>query len=309
MEILIISTLALTSLKNAEHVQYHTNVRNLITTTGLEKLGLNSLLMEPYNLAISKEQDVVNRSAASPYTLEMEEADKKRDLIFRRVRHKLQLCELDEEGSVLNQLSPTVKKNLLNKYPGSVVTLPYQEETANISGLVMDCRTLLSEEQLDAIQIQEDLTALEAANELFNQMYQERVSEKATGYTMPSVKLRAATDEAYTLLVLQINQIANDPTPANQTKVDACREMVGKINVIINDARNRLNQRTNNTAANEEEAGENGAAGNANGTPAAGSGNTTAGGGGNNAGNNGTGSNVGNGGTGGVMIPDDSMGV
>ncbi len=309
MEILIISTLALTSLKNAEHVQYHANVRNLISNTGLEAIGLNNLVMETYTAAIDKEQDVVNRSMASPYTLEMEEADKKRDLIFRRVRLKLQLCELEEEGSQRNQMAPIVKKNLLNKYPGSVVSLPYQEETANISGLVMDCRTLLTEEQLDALQIQEDLTALETANTLFNQMYQERVSEKAAGNTMPSDKLRAATDEAYSLLLLQINQIANDPTPANKTQVDACREMVGKINVIINDARIRLNQRTNNNSASEEVDEGNGAAANTGGNPAPGAGTPAAGGSGNNAGNNGSGNNAGNGGTGGVMIPNDSMGV
>ncbi len=304
MDLLSIKTPAYRQFNNAEHVQYHVNVRNAITETGADKLGLPDPFFTPYNQAIDIEQDVVNRASGSAYTLEMEEADKKRDLIFRRVRHKLNLCELEKESSVINQASAVVKKNILSKYPGSITNLPYQEETAHIAGLILDCRNILSEEQLDAFGITDDLEELEATNNHFALMYQGRVTEKAEGNAMLSAKLRAATDNAYFVLVLALNQLANDPTPANKERTDQNRALIQKINVIANDAKNRLNQRLGSasTVVSEEtpeNTEQNQPAGTGSGSTPSGSGSSS---GGSSAGNGGSN-------TGGVNIPDDSMGV
>lgn len=304
MDILSIKTPAYRQFNNAEHVQYHVNVRNAILEAGAENLGLPDPFFNPYTQAIDIEQDVVNRASGSAYTLEMEQADKKRDLIFRRVRHKLSLCELEKESSIMSMASAVVKKNILSKYPGSITVLPYQEETAHIAGLILDCRNILSEEQLDAFGISEDLEELETTNNHFAQMYQGRVTEKAEGNAMLSAKLRAATDNAYFVLVLALNQLANDPTPANKERSEANRTLIQKINVIANDAKNRLNQRlgSSSTEVSEEtpdDADQNQQAG-------AGSGSTPSG-----SGSSAGGSSAGNGGsnTGSVNIPDDSMGV
>lgn len=249
MEILTINTIALTNLKNAEHVQFHTNVRNVIESAGTEETGITDLVYDPYCVTIEKEQDIVNMATGSAFTIEMQEYDQKRDLIFKRIHRKLELCELSDHDTKAYQLLPKVQKHLLNKYGNSVTYLAYQEETATLSGFIHDCRTMFTAEEIEALGIEGDIDDLQAANLKFNQVYHQRVDEKAAGNTHISVKLRAATDEAYTLLVLTINSLANDPTPGNKVKVDACRAVVGRINIVIKDAKDRLSQRLGSSVA------------------------------------------------------------
>ncbi len=244
METIVLQHISLERLKNAEHMAFHTNVRNFITTAGAEAIGLNQLVFNPYRDAILEEQDIVNRSTGSAYTKEMQEADKVRDMIFKRIRHKLQLCELEDTSTVAYKATPVVQKHLLGKYGSGVVNLPYQEQTATLAGFVLDCRELLTDEQVEGIGIDSDLDDLESANIKFGRMYQERVAEKAMSDTKISAKLRQATDAAYLALAVALNALANDPTPANEAKVTKAREVVGKVNVVIKEVKDRLNQRT-----------------------------------------------------------------
>ena len=249
MEILIISPIALGSLKNAEHVQLHTNVRNVINAADAESIGLTEVVWSPYRTAIAEEQDIVNKAMGSPYTLEMQEADKERDIVFKRCHRKLELCELENRNSEAYKAMPVVKKHLLGKYSYSVPGLPYQEETATITGFIQDCRALLTAEQLEGIGIDSDLEELQMVNKKFSQMYQERVAEKAAGDTQLSVKLRAVTDEAYQRLCIALNALANDADAAKAEQTTACRDAVQKINVVIRDAKNRLAQRFGGASA------------------------------------------------------------
>ena len=243
MEILTIRTIDLARLKNAEHVQLHTNVRNVINTAGAETIGLAQTDFMPYLQGIAQEQDIVNKAMGSPYTLEMQAADQERDTVYKRVHRKLELCEIENTDSVAYKATPVVKKHLLGKYASTVSSLAYQEETATITGFVQDCRTLLTSAQVKGIGIDDDLDELEAVNQKFNQMYQERVAEKAAGDTQLSAKLRAVTDEAYQRLCLILNALANNIDTAKAEQTELCRDTVSKINVVIRDAKNRLAQR------------------------------------------------------------------
>ncbi len=251
MELLKVNHIELGRLKNAEHVQLHTNVRNVINNAGTTAIGMPQLVYVPYLQAIADEQDIVNKAMGSPYTLEMQAADAQRDIVYKRVRRKLELCELENADSVAYKATPVVKKHLLGKYSNAVSSLAYQEETATITGFVQDCRNLLTLEQIDAIGIDNDLDDLEEVNQKFNQMYQERVAEKAAGDTQLSAKLRAQTDEAYEHICITLNALANDTDPAKEEQVKAGRETLMKINVVIRDAKNRLAQRLGGEAPSD----------------------------------------------------------
>ena len=251
MEILKISGLALARLKNAEHVAFHSNVRTAIENADPEEMGLASVVYNPFRQAINQEQDIVNKAQASPYTAEMVAADQKRDLVFRRIYRKLQLCELEDENSTAHKANNVVQKSLLSKYPSSTPSLAYQEASATYTGFVLDCRNLLSSEEVKAIGIDGDLDDLDSANQRFCRMYQERVAEKAESQNL-SPRLRAVTDEAYERLTITLNAMANDVTEANQQKVTLCCEVIMKVNVIIADAKARLNQRLGGVVEEEE---------------------------------------------------------
>ena len=285
-----INPITLERLKNAEHVQFHTNIRTIVEKILSETIGLDAVVMTNYTAAIAAEQDIVNMTTGSSYTPQMQENDTKRDIIFKRVRRKLELCELEDTASVAYKARNIVQKQLLAKYPNSVTTLPYQEETAVITGFVQDCRAFLTAEQLEGIRIDADLDDLLAINQKFSEMYQGRVDEKAANDTKLSLKLRAVTDEAYGILTIFINAQANDPTPANAAKAAAATDAIQKINVVIRDAKARLEQRKGgNTDAEEnenknedEDENENSSAGSGSSNPSTGSTPSTGSGGNNN---------------------------
>lgn len=241
-------------LRNAEHVQLHANVRAIINSVTNTKLGLNDEIFNAYTEAIAAEQDIVNKAAASVYTKEMEELNTKRSKIFSRIRGKLALCALEDTASQAYKARNIVEQQLLTKYPGSVVNkLAYQEKTAVITGFVQDCRAFLNSDQLEGIRIDADLDDLLAINDKFNLSYQSRVAEKASVESELSLKLRAATDDAYTLVTLCISAMANDPTEANATKAAACANVVDLINVVLDDTRKRLEARLNHTGESGDE--------------------------------------------------------
>lgn len=157
---LTLTHLTLDRLKNAEHVQFNTNVRNLIEEADTEKIGLSDLVFTPYVQAIGAELDIVNRALGSAFTLEMQATDQKRDVIFKRIRRKLELCEYEDVESEAYKAAPVVRKHFLDKYGAGVVNLPYQEQTATLSGFIMDARAILQPEQIEAIGIDSDLDDL-----------------------------------------------------------------------------------------------------------------------------------------------------
>ncbi len=248
MEILIISPTALNRYRNAEHVGLMTNIRNILTTTGIEAAGISQTVFNPFRDAILAEQDIVNRALGSAYTQEMQDADRLRCQIFKRIRKKFELCELEDPSTVAYKATATVQMHILGKYPSTVTSLAYQEKSATFAGFVLDCRELLTDEQVEGIGIDSDLDDLESANIKFGRLYQQRVAERVETETKLSLKLRAVTDEAYMRLVLNINAQANDTTEANAAKTAKLREAVGLINRVIKEAKDRLNQRLNGEA-------------------------------------------------------------
>lgn len=259
-------------LRCAEHVSFASNVRSIIETAGTEALGLSDLVFDPFAAAIALEQDAVNKTTASLITPEMEGTNKQRLLVFRRIRRKMQVAEVEDQDTTQFKAYPLIKKCMLDQYKGTVTSLPYQECTATIAGFVMDARQLLEPEVIEALGIDSDLDDLQANNRKFSKAYQQRVAERAQTTVITS-DLRAATDAAYAALVIVLNSLANDPTPANKTKTEAAQQVVAQINVLINEARSRVNQRL-------------GKKGDANGSDESG---TSGSGSGSNTGSNGTG--------------------
>ena len=242
--IMTVASVDMKKLKNAEHVQLHTNVMNVIEGADAEAIGLLETIYGPYTSAIMEEQDIVNKAYASAYTIEMQKADEERVTTFRRVMKKLELCEYENTASVAYKASETVKKHLINPYKSAdVVKLPYQEKTATLTGFIKDCREILTSEQVSGIGIDGDLDDLQMANQKFERMYQQRVDEKVVGNQQLSEVLRSATDQAFQLLVVNLNMMCNDPTTAKAAQVSAARIAVGKINVVIAEAKARVAQR------------------------------------------------------------------
>ena len=96
---------------------------------------------------------------------------------------------------------------------------------------------------METLGIDGDLDDLEEKNQRFMQLYQERIDERAATEVAMTDKLRAATDDAYKLLVVTINGLANLVDPAKDEQIAACRACVDAINQVIKEAKQTLNNR------------------------------------------------------------------
>ena len=239
----LVDILNLTLLKNAEHVQYHTNIMNVIEGADAEAIGLPELVYGPYTSAIMEEQDIVYYASGSPYTQLMQEADVERCNAYRRVFRKLTVCEVESSSSMAFKAWPTIQKNLIDPYGGSVTSLAQQEKTAVITGFIKDCREILTSQQVSAIGIDGDLDDLQTANQKYERMYQERLNEKSLYSASNNATYRATTDACFKHLYTMLNALANDPDPAKSAKTQAAQEVVKKINLVTEDARQRLTYR------------------------------------------------------------------
>ncbi len=236
-----VNTLSFGQLKNAEHVSLFTNVKVAIDKMTPTALGLSDTLYTAYKSALGVEQDIVNRSMASVYTPEMEEADKERDRLFRLIHSKLEAVTYAKPGSEEAGFITIIKRDLLNKYGNDVCMLPYQEESAVIAGFVLDAYNLLGDEALETLSLIDDVEALNLANKAFADMYNERVTEKAGASAEKTKELRKATEEQFNRIVCHIEYKAN----TDESSLDAvtCKSILGVINQIIADAQTRLNTR------------------------------------------------------------------
>lgn len=244
-----INILSFGQLKNAEHVSFFTNVKVAVEKIGISSLGIAEAQIASYKSACDEEQDIVNRSMASVYTPEMEAMDKERDRLFRLIRLKMQECGLATAGTESAKIANTVQRYLLDRYGNDVCTLPYQEESAVISGFILDINTFLGDEGIETLGIEREVASLESANTKFADQYNERVTEKSGTSSELTDRLRKATEEQYNLLCAHLEYKCNlDASEVGE----ACASLVAIINQLIADARLRLNVRLGKTDENTD---------------------------------------------------------
>lgn len=249
MAIVTIGSIDQKRLKNAEHAQLFMNLQNVIEGADAETVGLNSAAYERFTICVGEEVDIVNNPTGGVFTKQMQDADAARCIVFRRVRNKLALCELENPANVAYKAWDFIKPNLIAIYPASVVNLPYQEKTATITGFISDIRTGLSQQQITGIGIDGDVDDLQMANQQFERLYQEKVAQSAETVNGNSLLVRAATEEAWQLVSVNLVSIANNLSAASTAQATAATDAVSKINVVIADARQRLATRLNKVGA------------------------------------------------------------
>ena len=289
---LINNNFSISRLNNAEITAFFINVQKVLTDANRENLGVESTTLSSYNTSLQKLMDQVYTTTGSQYTQEMKAADAKRDLLYKKIRLKLQAVEIAEEGSRLLKYVDVVETYLLGKYGVRVPQMAYQEESAILSGFIYDLRDKLDDDAIEELGIEDDIAKLELANTAFIKAYNARVSEKADGDTGLTLKLRGELTEVYTGICLIVQYNANLGGAEMAEKAVECQNVIKLINVLLADAKKRLEQRTNGGGAGSEGSDDNGGENTGSGSGDGGNANTGGGSGGNT--NTGSGSGTGN---------------
>ncbi len=308
------SNFSISRLNNAEITAFYINVQKAITTNDPSKLGVIGILPA----FGSKLQELIDRvyvSQGSEFTAAMKAADDRRCLIFRRIRLRLQMVEVAEQNEALLAIQDVVRTHLLSKYVATVTSKAYQERTSILQGFILDLNEKLGDSGIATLGLAEDITALEDANNEFIAAYAQRTAEKAEGNMGVTARLRDEMYDIYLQLIYTVQYLANSTDEANAEKATACQAFIAHVNVLLSDAKKRLEQRLSGGDTEEGEGGSNAGDEGGQGSNEGGNGGSNEGGqGGGNGGSNGVdngaidGSTENNGGTSGGGNGDSNTG-
>ena len=261
------SNFSISRLNNAEITAFYINVQKAITTNDPSKLGVIGILPA----FGSKLQELIDRvyvSQGSEFTAAMKAADDRRCLIFRRIRLRLQMVEVAEQNEALLAIQDVVRTHLLSKYVATVTSKAYQERTSILQGFILDLNEKLGDSGIATLGLAEDITALEDANNEFIAAYAQRTAEKAEGNMGVTLRLRDEMYDIYLQMIYTVQYLANSTDEANAEKATACQAFIAHVNVLLSDAKKRLEQRLSNGDTEEGEgsnAGDEGGQGGGNG--------------------------------------------
>ena len=250
------SNFSISRLNNAEITAFYINVQKAITTNDPTKLGVVGILPA----FGSKLQELIDRvyvSQGSEFTAAMKAADDRRCLIFRRIRLRLQMVEVAEQNEALLAIQDVVRTHLLSKYVATVTSKAYQERTSILQGFILDLNEKLGDSGIATLGLAEDITALEDANNEFIAAYAQRTAEKAEGNMGVTLRLRDEMYDIYLQMIYTVQYLANSTDEANAEKATACQAFIAHVNVLLSDAKKRLEQRLSGGDTEEGEGGSN----------------------------------------------------
>ena len=250
------SNFSISRLNNAEITAFYINVQKAITTNDPSKLGVIGILPA----FGSKLQELIDRvyvSQGSEFTAAMKATDDRRCLIFRRIRLRLQMVEVAEQNEALLAIQDVVRTHLLSKYVATVTSKAYQERTSILQGFILDLNEKLGDSGIATLGLAEDITALEDANNEFIAAYAQRTAEKAEGNMGVTLRLRDEMYDIYLQLIYTVQYLANSTDEANAEKATACQAFIAHVNVLLSDAKKRLEQRLSGGDTEEGEGGSN----------------------------------------------------
>ena len=247
-----IDNISFTRLSNAYHVSYFSNVKAGIDKYQAETLGIGADIYERFTDALDLEQDIVNRARSSAFTQELAEYDRVRDKYFRRIFYKLKNAENDSMNEKMtSELITKIQVHLLNQYGLNLVNDANQKETAKLRGFIKDVREVIPD-NLEDLEIANDITILESANDNYEKTYMARVSEQAA-YPATNT-LREATEAAYLHITYSLAALANvtsgDTAAALRAKL--CSKVIDEINVLIKDFKQKAYTSSSSSKDDEE---------------------------------------------------------
>lgn len=243
-----IKQVSLSKLNNQEFAAYAINVQKLITEKTGTALGLDPKLVTELNDTLRLLTDRVYEATTASSTADMKAADDKRCVIYRRIRHKLGVVDMVEDGSSLQKIADKVRIELLNKYTSRVPSLPQQERSAVLQGFLFDLHSKLDDDDVELLGIEGDITRLEQANNAFLEHHQSRLNEKADSESDKTLRLRQDLTEIFAHMAITLEYWANSTSESDAAKTAECQTFIRLQNVLLSEVQSRYLQRRKHTA-------------------------------------------------------------
>lgn len=219
--------------RNAEHMQLHTNMLEVITSEFATAQGL-ATQHAAYATAEGDEADCFLGNQAFEDTPELQASDRTRDYAFYLVANVVDAYAkyaIDAE-----ELAAGKRLAYLIRPARNAARKGYAEETAILTDLYGKLLDTTSAPDLETLHLTEAVEAAKAANETFNALYLARSAEMASRATTATMKeLRPKTDAAFRELAEAINALylVNAITTKDAEKEKALGEAIDAANGLL----------------------------------------------------------------------------
>jgi hypothetical protein len=205
----MVDPIALSRLRNNEHLQFQIEFRDLIEASLPIKSKIQKELDSHYTLYV-QEDGCIKKIFKSETTEKRYEADKERDNTFSGLAGSI---KADLKHSDPNVKESAYRLNILLETYGNLAKKPYQEETAGIYNLLSELKNEYASD-VDTLNLKNWVEELEMKNEAFEKLVKARFIEleKITGLKTQDV--RKEIDKVYRSIVARIEAlmlIENDP--------------------------------------------------------------------------------------------------
>ena len=221
-----------TQLTNAEHLNFHLEVKGFIEKCGVENISATEELAK-YGEGIEIEVNMVNRQVASALTGDLEAKDKERDellsYIFATVENAKN-APMESFKEANKQISP-----VLSPYKG-IGAKTNSQESAEIVGLIKDLTKDGVASHMATLNLSEVVTMLGTINDEYMGLDQQRTSE--TPSKADSRNVRSKVEDVYDHIIDKVNATVVLMPNENAS------QLVQDLNNLIDKTRASYNRRT-----------------------------------------------------------------
>jgi flagellar biosynthesis chaperone FliJ len=237
-----VHNLNLRELRNNEHFQLHTEVRDLILASDpiIEKI---KELLDDYFRVYMQEDECIQKILKSNITEKRHYADKERDTLFRGMVNAVKSAQNHFDSNVTEAAG---RLNILFNTYGNVARKPYNEETAALNNLLSELKGKYASD-VATLKLEDWVNELEIKNRKFDSLMKERFSELEQRTELKAKAVREEVDKAYHAITKQINALMLvEKSPVYET-------FIHQLNVRIEEYRLRLAQRKGRSGSKDDE--------------------------------------------------------
>lgn len=183
--------------------QFHLGIQTRIKTETAAKLEITEEVI-PYDNGITRMDRALECLSKSAFTAKMNAADDKRDKIIRIFQS--QVASPDVYPDVEDQ-EACRRLNILFESYKNIANTAQEKETGMCRNLIQDLRSDAFKADVTKLGLDKWVTRLEEANEEFDAMVENRISENQTKVTGGVAEPRKQTEAAYEDIVAKVNAL------------------------------------------------------------------------------------------------------
>ncbi len=222
--------------RNSEYIRYMKNVANICNNNNPRLLKIET---QVNNLAAATTplDNLFMIERGNLLTTELQALDTRRDDALNGLRLTATAFTYHFDPAVKN--AAVIVAAAIDKYGAGLARLNYVAETEVIESLVADVNSNAElAAAIAALKLENWVTELQTANQLFNDMYLNRTSSYAAKPTGSLTELRVITSKAYTELVAHIT------AHSTLTPSDGYTKLTGELNSLTDQYNKMVNNRS-----------------------------------------------------------------